>query len=202
MVQRVEDLVLPQLQLKFDPWPGNFHIVQIQPSPPNNKCLKMTIFSPQSHSSLPQHTTILMCSFLIICVLWLFCDFTSWKWYCITHLIFFFLHGAMYLRCILLPSCTFCLLLLTTTYLSRHTFPTFWLSLLPVMEIANSLPPNDSACFKKCCAGSSFVYSRLRIQCCHCSGLGCYCDPYPQNFHMLWVQQKKRKEKKIKKLKK
>ena len=31
VAQRVEDLVLPQLQHRFDPWLGNFHMLQAQP---------------------------------------------------------------------------------------------------------------------------------------------------------------------------
>lgn len=43
-----------------------------------------------------------------------------------------------------------------TTYLSRYTFITLCLSTLPMIEISNSLPPNNNAFFKHC-AGQEFT---------------------------------------------
>ena len=40
-------------------------------------------------------------------------------------------------------------------------------------------------------------HSRLRIQCCHCNQwLWCGFSPWPRNFHMPWLQPKKKKERK------
>ena len=50
VVKQIKDLALlqlchgPQLQLSFDPWPGNFHMLQVQPKN-KNKTKQNTVTS-------------------------------------------------------------------------------------------------------------------------------------------------------------
>lgn len=104
--------------------------------------------SPISFSSTSQ-ATILTCSFFII-VYYVYCLvcillyasvialYISFYFFSTQHYVFK-MHLSAFLYILFIAS--------NTMYLSRYTFITFCLSTLPMIEISNSLPPNNTAFF-------------------------------------------------------
>lgn len=82
----------------------------------------------------------------------LFCVyFTLCKHYYIIHLFTFFSTQHYVFKMHLFAFLYILFIASNTTYLSRYTFITFCLSTLPMIEISNSLPPNNTAFFFKHC---------------------------------------------------